>query len=142
MTTEAAANLYLTQHLFDVQGRKRAVYNPHSKPVGELPVIYGFNNGGSSGWLQAVAMAQDGEVLGSHVCSHEGYMPHDIGMLEGNTYRAEAFTKHYPDGWRTEFVDHAGIPAHKGLNEAFRLNTLQGEAAHAQQAADGLDEQP
>lgn len=142
MTTEAAANLYLAQHLFDQQGRKRAAYNPHGKPTGELPLVYGFNNGGERDMWEAVVVAEDGTWLGSHCCSHEGYMPSDLGMLEGNTYRAEAFTKHYPDGWRTEFIGAKDVPTHEGLNKAFRLNKLQREAEHAEQAAANVDEQP
>lgn len=40
MTTEAAANLYLAQHLYDMEGRKVAIFNPRALPVAELPVIY------------------------------------------------------------------------------------------------------
>ena len=127
MTTEAAANLYLEQHLFDQQGRKRAIHNPHNKPTIELPIVYGFNNGGGRYMWQAIAMAQDGTVLGSHCCSNELYMPSDIGMLEGNEYRAKSFTKHYPDGWRVEFVGINGVPTHEGLKVAFALNKAYAE---------------
>ena len=46
MTTPAAERLYLAQHAHEMEGRGWAVHNPHGKPLDELPVIYGFNNGG------------------------------------------------------------------------------------------------
>lgn len=47
MTTEAAARLYEAKHLNAMHGKGWAIVNPHNKPLAELPVIYGFNNGGS-----------------------------------------------------------------------------------------------
>lgn len=79
MTTPAAEALYLAQHRFKYEHCKWAVYNPHDKALEELPVIYGFNNGGSPGWYSAKIMAQDGTHLGGHICSAEGYMEHDLG---------------------------------------------------------------
>jgi hypothetical protein len=49
MTTKAAAALYEAQHVYEHEGKGWAVFNPHDKPLDELPVIYGFNNGGSPG---------------------------------------------------------------------------------------------
>jgi hypothetical protein len=43
VTTQAAAALYLAQHRYETEGRRWAVFNPHDKPLVELPVIYGFN---------------------------------------------------------------------------------------------------
>ena len=107
MTTPAAARLYEAQHLLSVEGRGWAAFNPHNKPLAELPVIFGFNNGGSPGWYSAVLIAEDGEGLGGHCCSSEAYMPHDLGILEGSRPdRHEGFREHYPDGYRMEFVHH------------------------------------
>lgn len=83
MTTPAAARLYEAQHLAQWEGMGYAVHNPHDRPINELPVIYGFNNGGSPGWYSGCLLAEDGAALGGHVCSAEGYMPHDLGILEG-----------------------------------------------------------
>jgi hypothetical protein len=87
-------------------------------------VIYGFNNGGSSGWYTAISLAEDGTCLGSHICSHEGYMPHDLGVLEGSRpdRHEHDYQKHYPNGYRMEFVSSDEVKEHAGLNEAFRLN--------------------
>jgi len=124
MTTEAAAALY--------EAHGYAVYNPHGKPLSELPVIYGFNNGGSSGWLSAVLIAQDGTTLGSHCCSSEGYMRHDLGIFEGvRDDRHETFRAHYPDGYRMDFVGYDDALTHEGLNAAFAANKAKEAEAKA-----------
>ena len=64
MTTAAAERLYLAQHLLEVFGRPVAIFNPQDTPVEELPVIYGFNNGGSPGWYSGRLLASDGTRLG------------------------------------------------------------------------------
>lgn len=122
MTTPAAAALYLAQHNYANEGKSWAVFNPQNKKIEELPVIYGFNNGGSPGWFQGVLLAQDGTVLGGHCCSDEGYMYEDLGILEGTRLdRHETFQKHYPDGYRMEFVKYAEFKGHKAINDAMAL---------------------
>jgi hypothetical protein len=126
MTTPAAARLYEAQHLYDMEGKGNAVFNPDGRPFNELPVIYGFNNGGPTGFLSAVLIAEDGNCLGGHACSSEAYMRHDLGILEGTRPdRHETFKKHYPEGYRMVFVPSDEIKEHEKLNEAFRLNQLQ-----------------
>lgn len=123
MTTKARERLYLAQHEVEMEGRRNAVFNPHGKPLNELPIIYGFNNGGSPGWYFAVALAEGGTYLGGHVCSHEGYMLHDLGILEGTRpdQHEKDYQRHYPDGYRMEFVPVAEIASHKGLQAAIEL---------------------
>jgi hypothetical protein len=134
MTTPAAAALYEAQHVHHYEGRKTAVFNPDGRAVDELPVIYGFNNGGSPGWMEAVLLADDGECLGGHCCSSEAYMPADLGILEGSRDdRHEQFKKHYPNGYRMEFVRGADVRAHAGLNAAFALNQAKPAPSGAQQ---------
>ena len=131
MTTQAAADYYLVKHFAMFEGKPAAVHNPHNKPLEELPVIYGFNNGGSRGWLQAVLMSQDGTWLGSHTCSDEAYMPHDLGILEGSgPDRHEDFKKHYPDGYRMEFVPSDKLRVHDGLNCALKIHDAAVEKSH------------
>jgi hypothetical protein len=125
MTTPAAARLYEAQHLLEWEGRGYATFNPHGKPLDELPVIYGFNNGGEPGWMSAVLLAEDGTGLGGHICSSEGYMRHDLGVLEGSRPdRHEGFQKHYPDGYRMEFIGEAEVRARNnpGLELAYERN--------------------
>jgi hypothetical protein len=123
MTTAAAEALYLAQHLMEHAGRGWIVHNPENRPVAELPVIYGFNNGGSRGMLHAVAMAADGTVLGGHCCSSEGYMLADLAVIDGwMRDRHEKYRAHYPAGYRMEFVSYDDVAAHEGLQRAFKLN--------------------
>lgn len=132
MTTPAAERLYEAQHLHAMEGKGWAVHNPHNKPFSELPVIYGFNNGGSAGWMSAVLIAEDGTGLGGHLCSSEGYMPHDLGVLEGTRPdRHEHFRAHYPDGYRMEFVSHGDVPNHAVLKLAFERNAAIRDKAEA-----------
>ena len=123
MTTPAAANFYLAQHLLEMEGKPYAIFNPHNKPVETLPVIFGFNNGGSAGWYSAQLIAEDGTGLGGHVCSHESYMYHDLGIFEGTRAdRHDDFKKHYPDGYRMAFVPYAQVKQCEPLLKAFELN--------------------
>ena len=123
MTTEAAARLYLAQHEVEMEGKGHAVYNPHGKPLHELPWIIGFNNGGSHGFLSACLLAEDGTGLGGHICSAEGYMPHDLGILEGTRPdRHETFREHYPDGYRMDFVQKDDVLKDPRLQKAYELN--------------------
>jgi hypothetical protein len=122
MTSPTATALYKAQHIHAHKHLRPAVFNPHNKPVSELPIIFGFNGGGSAGWLSAVLLAQDGTVLGSHCCSAEDYMPADLGILEGmREDRHREFRQHYPDGYRMEFVGYDQIPTHDGLLKAIEL---------------------
>ena len=128
MTTREAAKLYESQHLVVWQGKGWAVFNPHGKPEESLPVIYGFNNGGSSGWFHGFLLAEDGTHLGDHVSSAEAYIPHDLGVLEGaRPARHEEFRKHYPDGYRMEFVGCKAIDGHEKLAKAIDLANAKDE---------------
>jgi hypothetical protein len=129
MTTPQAARLYEAQHLMEWGGHPLAIHNPHNKPVAELPVIYGFNNGGSRGWLSGVLLAEDGQGMGGHACSAESYMPHDLGCLEGSRPdRHEGFRAKYPDGYRMEFISYNNVNEHAGLKRAYHLNQERAQA--------------
>lgn len=129
MTTEAAARLYLAQHLVEWEGKGYAVFNPHNKPIAELPVIYAFSNVKGGGDGIAYAIAEDGMGLGSHWCSNEGYVPHDLGAREGARpdRHENSYMKHYPDGYRMDFVPSAEVMTHPGLEAAYQRNQDRGE---------------
>lgn len=98
-----------------------ALYNPDNKPFSDLPVIYGFSNGGQTGFMQAVLLAEDGNVVGGHICSSEAFMPGDLGCLEGyRPDRHEGFRKKYPGGYRMEFVHSSRFNDHKPLNDLIK----------------------
>lgn len=123
MTTPEATERYEAEHLQSVNGRKVVIFNPNNLPVEELPRIYGFNNGGSLGWYQAIAIAEDGHELGLHVCSTENYMPSDLGVIEGtrDDRHTESYQKHYPSGYVMEFVPFDKVKTHEKLMKAFEL---------------------
>ena len=128
MTTKAAAAAYEAAHVLEHQHRGWAVYNPHGKPVSELPVIYGWNNGGPYGRMSGCVIAQDGTTFYGHTSSSEAYMPADLGILEGTRpdFHAE-FRHHYPDGYRMVFVgyEEAFAKSNAGLVAAWALNTAK-----------------
>lgn len=119
MTTPEAATRYEAEHLDKMKGKGYTVFNPENKPISELPVIYGFNNGGGKYFWQAVLLAEDGTQLGSHLCSSEGYMRHDLGILEGTRPdRHETFKAHYPGGYKMDFITYSDAKNHAGLKSA------------------------
>ena len=94
--------------------------------MSDKPKIYCFSNVVGGGDGVAYAMAADGTVLGSHWCSHESFVPIDLGVREGcREDRHEHYRAHYPNGYEMEFVPAADVKTHPGLTEAFRLNQLQ-----------------
>ena len=134
MTTPAAANYYPAIHLLKMEGKPYAIFNPHNQPVESLPVIFGFNNGGRPGWYSAQLIAEDGTGMGGHLCSDEGYMLHDLGILEGSRPdRHKSFQEHYPDGYRMAFIPASEVEACEPLLNAYKLN--QEKAAQAKNEA-------
>jgi hypothetical protein len=77
-----------------------------------------------------MAIAQDGTVLASHVCSDHGYARHDMGFT--GSWKHDAYNEHYPDGWELEMVEDAKPGEHTGLDEAFRLNCEAAKCAEVQ----------
>lgn len=93
--------------------------------------IYCFSNVVGGGEGIAYAIGDDGTVLGTHYCSHEFYVPNDLGVTEGSRPdRHEAYKKHFPNGYEMEFIPSNNVETHEGLQEAFRLNQLQAETAN------------
>lgn len=83
--------------------------------------IYAFNNGGSPGWLDAVAIADDGHVIGRHICSHEAFMRHDLGVT--GDWEHENYNKYFGAGnWEIEWVETDQINSHEALKAAIELN--------------------
>ena len=98
------------------------------------PRIYAFSNVVGGGDGIACAMAEDGTILGSHWCSSEYYVPNDLGVNEGSRPdRHEDYKKHYPNGYKMEFVPASDVKTHEGLQRAFKLNREQGERAKAEE---------
>ena len=84
-----------------------------------MHTIYCFCNGGSPGWLNAMAMADDGHVLAQHCCSDIGFVPHDLGI--GSDWKHNHYDEHFGAGnWTLEWV--AEPLKHSGLLAAYALN--------------------
>jgi len=95
--------------------------------------IYCFNNGGSSGWYEAVALAEDGHFLAGHICSHEGYMAHDLGIT--SNWKHDNYNKHFGEGnWELEWIDRDKLESHEGLNKAIALNATLTKEEHEKDA--------
>lgn len=105
-------------------GLPYAVWNPEGREEEILPVIWGFNNGGHQDMWTGVLLAEDGTSLGSHLCSAEGYMYADLGILAKcrEDRHEQDFKKHYPQGYRMDFVPRAETKRHVGLAKAIENN--------------------
>lgn len=73
--------------------------------------------------------------MGSHVCSNEGYMPSDLGVLHGTRpdRHEKDFIPHYPGGYKMEFVGSKDLPHHSefeiALDKAHELVNMSEEKA-------------
>ena len=99
--------------------------------------IFCYSNvvGGRAGI--AYALAEDGTVLGTHFCSHEGFVCHDLGVTEGTRPdRHKTYVEHYPDGYEMEFVRSGEVDTHSGISRAVELNKLNKSAKEATNSGD------
>ena len=88
-----------------------------------LPKIYCFMSSMSDIGGIAYAIAEDGNVLGSHFCGGEWFVEQDLGVTKDTRPdKHETYKKHYPNGYEMVFVQMEDIEAHKGLQNAFKLN--------------------
>ena len=83
-------------------------YNHPAAESGDpnLPAIYLFSNSRDGDGI-AYAMAEDGEMLGIHWCSHWKYMRHD---LHDRSVRRAVCEEHYPDGYRLVVLGRQEVP--------------------------------
>lgn len=92
----------------------------------EKPKIFCFSNVVGGGEGMAYALAEDGTVLGSHLCSHEIYVQYDLGVAEGyRPDRHDDYKSHYPNGYQMEFVPAHDVGCHEGISRAMKLNSAK-----------------
>jgi hypothetical protein len=86
------------------------------------PRYFSRESNARSGDGVAYAIAEDGTILGSHWCSHWGYMRHD---LHDTPNRKKACEEHYPDGYRLVVLGAGELPP----QEVIDRNQAQGREA-------------
>lgn len=87
--------------------------------------IYVFNNGGSPGWYEASALADDGVFVAGHICSSVGFMQHDMGIT--SDWKHKNYDEHFGAGnWELEWVDDA--KNHEGVKAAYEKHLALGAA--------------
>ena len=98
-------------------------------PENRLPTIYGYAEPFElTGDVIAVAIAEDGTQLSTHLSSHEGWAAEDLGMNGvWKQHKHEEYAAHYPHGYKTEFVPSHEVERHAGLQTALQKYS----AAHA-----------
>jgi len=99
-----------------------------------LPKIYVWCNSCQPQWHHAMAMAEDGTHLASHICSHHGFIPGDVGINPGG-WKRDLYEAHYPGGFEVVWIEDARTGKCPGLDHAYELNQVMGAAAEAARAA-------
>ena len=84
--------------------------------------IYGFFNSTESfGDAEGIAIAEDGEILATHVSSCESWSAHDLGMNGHCIWNHDIYDGKYPEGWECEFVTiNDNRDTHEGLQLALK----------------------
>jgi len=80
--------------------------------------IFCFINGGYSDCWEAIAIGENGRIVGNHVCSNEGWAKHDLGVTSDSKH--DNYNEAYPNGWELIWVDDP--KNHSGLQAAYKLN--------------------
>lgn len=72
------------------------------------PKIYVFCNQkgctGKGDWHSFIAVAEDGNALCGHVCSHHGFAYGDMGVREDG-FKRDIYAKHYPQGFEVIMLE-------------------------------------
>jgi hypothetical protein len=93
------------------------------------PRIYIFPNQHFGGDVLCYAIAEDGKLLASHVCSNESFAKLDLS--DSHPSRRDAYVSHYPNGYVLEFVPEANLNEHVGLRAAVSRNKEKRPVAKA-----------
>jgi hypothetical protein len=84
--------------------------------------IYCFINSQMEwGDVVVVAVAEDGECVGSHISSNKYFAMHDIGV--DSDWHHEDYKKKYPDGYEIVWLEREKLDTHEGLQRALKLNS-------------------
>jgi hypothetical protein len=79
--------------------------------------------------LYVLALAEDGELLASHVSSCEGWAKSDIGATGDRKH--ENYRAKYPDGFEVVWLDNPSGPEHAELIADLKTKNAAWAAARA-----------
>lgn len=74
----------------------------------------------------AIAIAEDGTYLASHLCSSLEYVSHDLGIT--STWHHTAYAAYCGD-YELELIPADKVKTHEGLAKALKLNAKQASLA-------------
>lgn len=73
-----------------------------------------------------IALCEDGHCLGSHMCSREGWISHDMGI--SSEWKHKNYNEHCGKGnWELIYVEEKNVKGHLGIDAAYKLNQEIGE---------------
>ncbi len=85
----------------------------------QVTTIYVFCNSCEPNWHSIASVTADGRGVAGHVCSHHGFVEHDMGFV--GDWKHDTYNEMFPDGWALEWVeDPRNHPVIKALIEACR----------------------
>jgi hypothetical protein len=93
-----------------------------------LPKIYIFCQGCQPEWHPIEALSEDGVFLAGHLCSHHGFVAHDMG-LDLNGWNREKYERYYPGGFELVWVEKPR--EHEGLMAAYAKHTAMTNEEYA-----------
>ena len=97
--------------------------------------IYVFCNSCEPQWHSATALSDEGLFLAGHVCSHHGFIAHDMGVDEDG-WKRDIYARAYPDGFEVEYVEQADVKTHPGITAAYAKHTAMGEDVYTARMAE------
>lgn len=108
--------------------------------MSDLPKVYLFSNGIVTpfGDHMGVAIAEDGEVLASHVCSSPRFFQHDLH----GAWRAEVYAKKFGGYGDGEFYQVVQCSANDVPEEVFQRNAARADAEASEERSDDTKNSP
>jgi hypothetical protein len=102
--------------------------------VADLPKVYLFSNGIVTpfGDHMGVAIAEDGEVLASHVCSSPSFFQQDLH----GAWRAEVYVKKFGGYGDGEFYRIVQCAPDEVPEEVFKRNAALAESKRSEERSD------
>jgi len=103
------------------------IFNPHDKPIDELPTIYGFSKGNANETHFGCLLSEDGTLIHTKQSPTEFHLQYDLGILKDTQYEMHKYLRvYYPDGYRMEFVPSWKILNHGKLLKIMKIYGFNG----------------